>query len=97
MVYATEKTLGELGDKLSAGDKAKVQAEVENVRKVKDGDDKNVINAAIQKLAQVSQTIFAKIYGQQAGQQAGGPQPGPGDQGGDNVVDADYEVVDDDK
>ena len=71
IVYATEKTLGELGDKISDQNKANVQAEIENVKKVKDGDSKDAINAAVQKLAQVSQSVFGEIYGQQAGQQPG--------------------------
>ncbi|NLG36857.1 MAG: Hsp70 family protein, partial [Clostridiales bacterium] len=100
IVYATEKTLGELGDKISDQNKANVQAEIENVKKVKDGDSKDAINAAVQKLAQVSQSVFGEIYGQQAGQQPGADSQGDqgGTQGGndaDNVVDADYEVVDD--
>ncbi|MGI5878391.1 MAG: molecular chaperone DnaK, partial [Christensenellales bacterium] len=98
IVYTTEKTLNELGDKISEQNKATVQAEIENVRKVKDGDSKDAINAAVQKLAQVSQTVFGEIYQQQAGQQAGGAGHQGGAQGGgdgDNVVDADYEVVDD--
>jgi len=102
MVYSTEKTIKELGDKLSAEDKAKIEAEVANVRKALEGTDSTAIKEASEKLTEVSYEVFGKIY-----QQAGASQPGP-DMGGDpgtnagashndNVVDAEYEVVDDDK
>ena len=94
MVYSTEKTLKELGDKLSADDKAKVEAEVKAVQEALKGTDTAAIKAASEKLTEVSYEVFGKIY-QQAQQEAaanGGAQ-----QGDDTVVDADYEVVDDDK
>ena len=103
MVYSTEKTLKELGDKISAEDKAKIEAEVANVKKALEGTDNAAIKAASEKLTEVSYEAFGKIYQQQAQeaaqqQQQAGPQAGgssaPHD---DNVVDADYEVVDDNK
>ena len=103
MVYSTEKTIKELGDKLSAEDKAKIEAEVANVRKALEGTDNAAIKEASEKLTEVSYEAFGKIYQQQQG---GTAQPRP-DMGGnatggsgaphdDNVVDAEYEVVDDD-
>ena len=103
MVYSTEKTLKELGDKISAEDKAKIEAEVANVKKALEGTDNAAIKAASEKLTEVSYEAFGKIYQQQAQeaaqqQQQAGPQAGgssaPHD---DNVVDADYEVVDENK
>ena len=104
MVYSTEKTLKELGDKISAEDKAKIEAELANVKKALEGTDNAAIKAASEKLTEVSYEAFGKIYQQQAQeaaqQQQAGPQAGGGAQNGapqdDNVVDADYEVVDDD-
>ena len=104
MVYSTEKTLKELGDKLSAEDKAKVEAEVKAVQDALKGNDTAAIKAASEKLTEVSYEVFGKIY-QQTQQEAAanggaGFDPnaaGNAQQGGDNVVDADYEVVDDDK
>lgn len=105
MVYSTEKTLKELGDKLSADDKAKVEAEVKAVQEALKGTDTAAIKAASEKLTEVSYEVFGKIY-QQAQQEAAanggaGFDPnaanGGAQQGDDTVVDADYEVVDDDK
>ena len=105
MVYSTEKTLKELGDKLSADDKAKVEAEVKAVQEALKGTDTAAIKAASEKLTEVSYEVFGKIY-QQAQQEAAanggaGFDPnaanGSAQHGDDNVVDAEYEVVDDDK
>lgn len=105
MVYSTEKTLKELCDKLSADDKAKVEAEVKAVQEALKGTDTAAIKAASEKLTEVSYEVFGKIY-QQAQQEAAanggaGFDPnaanGGAQQGDDTVVDADYEVVDDDK
>lgn len=104
MVYSTEKTLKELGDKLSADDKAKVEAEVKAVQETLKGTDTAAIKAASEKLTEVSYEVFGKIY-QQAQQEAaanGGAGFDPnaantGAQADDTVVDAEYEVVDDDK
>ncbi|MBR2861482.1 MAG: molecular chaperone DnaK [Clostridia bacterium] len=98
LVYNTERTLNELGDKIASDDKARIQAEADAVKEALKGTDNDAIKAASDKLAQVSQEIFGKIYSsaQQAQQQAdasqGGANPGDG-----NTYDADYEVVDEDK
>lgn len=103
MVYQTEKTLKELGDKLSAEDKAKIQGEIDKVKEALKGTDIQAIKNAKESLTQAFYAISQKIY-QQAGPQAGGPQAG-GPQGGfnaggsgpqDNVYNADYKVVDED-
>ena len=97
MVYSTEKSLKELGDKLSADDKAKIEAEVANVKKALEGTDNAAIKAASEKLTEVSYDVFGKVYQQQAQQaQQAGPQDAGSAPHDDNVVDADYEVVDDD-
>ncbi len=102
MVYSTEKTLKELGDKLSADDKAKIEAEIASVKKAMEGTDSAAIKTASDKLTEVSYDVFGKIY-QQAQQNPGaGFNADAGANAGsaphdDNVVDADYEVVDDDK
>lgn len=100
LVFQTEKTLKDLGDKVSSEDKSKIDAEISNVKSALAGTDSVAIKAAADKLSQVSFDIFGKVY-QQANAQAAGGQAGashseqaPPD---DNVVDADYEVVDDDK
>ncbi|MGB3989992.1 MAG: molecular chaperone DnaK [Acetivibrionales bacterium] len=104
IVYQSEKTLKDLGDKLSPEDKSKIEAEINNVREALKGTDTDKIKAATETLTQVFYDISAKIYQQNPGAQGGpeqgagfgaGPEAGPGmDQ--DNVYDADYKVVDED-
>jgi len=100
MVYSTEKTLKELGDKIDAADKSRIESEIENVKQALNGTDSAAIKAASDKLTEVSYDVFGKIY-QQASQQQGsagfdpGAQPNAGPAHDDNVVDAEYEVVDD--
>ncbi len=103
LVFQTEKTIKDLGDKISSEDKAKIDTEVANVKSTLAGTDTDAIKAATEKLSQVSYDVFGKVY-QQANAQANaaGAQAGPQDSAqqappDDNVVDADYEVVDDDK
>jgi molecular chaperone DnaK len=101
LVYSTEKSLKDMGDKVSSQDKAAIEAELEATKKALEGDDIEQIKAATEKLTQVSYEIFGKIYQEQAQQQGAnaGPQDGPAGDGkqDDNVVDADYEVVDDEE
>jgi len=106
LVYNTEKTMKELGDKLSQADRDRIQAEIDAVKKALEGSDAQAIKSACEKLTQASYEVFGRIYQQQAQQQdagpgagpgAGGAQGGTGKSGDDNVVDADYEVMDDDK
>ncbi len=102
LVYNTEKTMKELGDKVSSADRDRIQAEIDAVKKTLEGNDAQAIRSASEKLTQVSYEVFGRIYQQQAQQQgagpgAGGAQGGTGKSGDDNVVDADYEVMDDDK
>jgi molecular chaperone DnaK len=101
LVYQTEKTLRDMGDKLSDGDKSKVEDDLSALKKALEGQDAGAIKAASDKLNQTSMDAFGKIYQQQqaaGGQDAGGPQDQGGSSGGgdEDVVDADYEVVDDD-
>ena len=105
LIYSTEKTLKELGDKVSAEDKAKIEAQIADLKKAMEGTDINMIKTGCEKLTEISYEAFGKIYQQQAAQQgAAGADPNAaqqanqsGDSSDDNVVDADYEVVDDDK
>ena len=101
MVYQTERTLKELGDKISPEDKSRIQAEIDKVKEALRGSDIQAIKNAKESLTQVFYSISQKIY-QQAGTQAGGAD---GSQGGfnpggpgpdDNVYNADYKVVDED-
>ena len=96
MVYQIEKSLNELGDKVSESDKAPVQAALENLKEKLKGNDTAAIKAATEELQKSFYAISEKLYQNAAPQ--GDPNPGAGTKGGDdNVVDADYTVVDDDK
>jgi molecular chaperone DnaK len=106
MVYQCEKTLNDLGDKLSDDDKSKIETQVNNVKEALKGTDTEAIKKATEELTQAFYDISSKIY-QQNPEAQGGPNAagdagtggfenaGPGAQ--DNVYDADYKVVDDDK
>lgn len=91
-VYQTEKTLKDLGDKVSAEDKAKVEAKLEEVKKVKDTDDIEAIKKATEELTQEFYAISSKMY--QDAQGADGAE-GTETKKDDNVVDADYKVDED--
>ena len=99
MVYQSEKTLAEMGDKIPADDKNKVQAGIDKLKETLKGENTDAIKAATEELTQLFYKMSEKLYQQQAPQgDAGqaGAQGGPtGDQGG-QYYDADYKVVDDD-
>ena len=94
MVYQTEKTVNEVGDKLSADDKAAINAEVEKVKEALKGTDTAAIKAASDALQAKLYEFAQKIYPQ------GGAQPGPEADtaqanGADNVYDADFTDAED--
>ena len=105
MVYQSEKTLGEVGDKIPADEKSKVQAGIDKLKETLKGDDTDAIKAATEELTQLFYAMSEKLY-QQAnpqGAQSAGPDMG-GAQGGaqtgpdgQQYYDADYKVVDDDE
>ena len=104
-VYQTEKTLNELGDKVSAEEKSEIEAKIEEVKKVKDGDDIEAIKKAMEDLTQDFYKVSEKLYQQNGGAQGQGFDPnnmgganagtGAANSNDDNVVDADFEVQDD--
>ncbi|MCX7923212.1 MAG: molecular chaperone DnaK [Clostridia bacterium] len=105
MVYQSEKTLKDLGDKLGADDKAKVEAEINKVKEALKGTDTEAIKTSTEALTQAFYDVSAKIYQQNPEAQGAGFNPGAGANPGanpgagaqENVYDADYKVVDDDK
>ena len=92
-MYQTEKTLNELGDKISSDEKASIQSAIEKLKEVNKGNDVAAIKAATEEVQKAFYAVSEKLY-QQTGAQ--GQQPGAGSQkpGDDGVVDADYETVD---
>ena len=108
MVNAAEKTIKEAGDVATEEQKAKVNTAVEDLKKVLEGEDVEDIKTKTQALQEAVYPISTAMYqkaqeaaqqAQQAQQQAGGSGNGTTDAKGpdETVVDADYEVVDDDK
>ena len=102
MVYQTEKTLSESGDKLDPADKSEVEAKLNGLKSALTGTDTAAIKAATEELIQAFYKISEKLYQQNGGAQAGaGFDPsqaagGQSAQGGQDYYDADYTVVDDD-
>ncbi|MEK3881638.1 molecular chaperone DnaK [Paenibacillus sp. PL2-23] len=99
LVYSTDKTLKDLGDKVDPSEIEKANAAKEKVTAAIATDDVEQINAAVEALTEIVQQLSVKLY-EQASQAQGGEAP-EGEaaeaRGKDNVVDADYEVVDDKK
>ena len=95
IAYQTEKTLNELGDKISADEKASIQASVDKLKELNKGTDIAAIKAAVEEVKQAFYKVSEKLY------QNAAPQGDPNCGGNcnncgndDGVVDADYETVD---
>ena len=104
MLFETEKQMNELGDKVTADEKSKVDAAREDLKKAVESNDVEDTKAKIEALTQAFYPISSRIY--QEAQQAQASAAGSGEQAqdsaqsagpGGNTVDADYEVVDEDK
>lgn len=103
MVYQSEKTLKDLGDKLGADDKAKIEEAINKVKEALKGTDNELIKKETEALSQAFYEVSAKIYQQNPGAQsqdfgqgAAGNDQAQSEPGQDNVYDADYKVVDED-
>ena len=100
LVYNSEKTLEELGDKVSGEEKSKVEEEIANTKKALESNDVEAIKDATDKLTKVFYALSEKLYGQQREAQANAAG-GAGVDGGTstdengNVYNADYKVEDD--
>ena len=101
MLFETEKQMNELGDKVTADEKAKVDAAREDLKKAVEANDVEDTKAKIEALTQAFYPISSRIYQEaQAGAAGAGEQAQDGAQSAGpsgNTVDADYEVVDEDK
>ncbi len=97
-LYQTEKTLKDMGDKISAEDKSRIETEMNNLKQARGNNNVDEIKAAEEKLTQVSYEVFGKVYQQQAAQNQAGAQPGADQQStasNDGTVETDYQVHDD--
>ena len=105
LIYNSEKTLGELGDKISGEEKAKVEAEIENTRKALDSNNTENIKEATEKLTKVFYEMSEQLYknanpnaGVDPNAAAGAGSTDANNGGNDGTVyDADYKVEDDNK
>jgi len=105
LIHATRKSMEELGDKLEAEEKSKIEDAIGELEEAMKGDDKDTIEAKTKALSEASGKMAERLYaekGAEAGAQgeAGGTQGEAGDQsaqGGDDVVDAEFEEVNEDK
>jgi molecular chaperone DnaK len=93
MVYQSEKALADLGDKVTAEEKAPIESAIADLKEKLKGNDVEAIKKATETVTQAFYAISEKLYQQQPQDGAGAAQQAAPD---DNVVDADYEVVDDD-
>ena len=102
LIYGTEKSLADLGDKADAAVKSDIEGKIASLRKLMEGEDATAIKNATEELAKASHKLAEQLYQQQAQQNAGaaGGQPGPdagagasSAGGNDDVVDADYTEV----
>ena len=109
LVYNCQKTITDLGDKISGEEKAKAETEIENVKKALEGTDVEAIKSATEKLTQIFYSISEKVYSQNKGaENAAGVNTNaenanseensePHTDNNGNVYDADYKVDEDDK
>jgi molecular chaperone DnaK len=103
LIYSTEKSLKEHGDKIGASDRQAIEAAISDLRGVLDSADAATLKSKTENLAQLSMKLGEAMYRAQAESAAGdgGGSGGGGSGGGgssdENVVDADFEEVDDDK
>jgi molecular chaperone DnaK len=106
LIHAVEKSLKDLGDKVEAGERAKVESAVSDLRTALKGDDRGVIDKKTEALAQASASIAQRAYagadagaagaaGQAGAGAAGGQDGGGASSGRDDVVDAEFEEVKD--
>ena len=93
MIYQSEQTLKDVADKISADDKANIEKAIEELKAVKDGEDLEGIKAKTESLTQAFYKISEELYKAQA--QQGGAEGA--EHHDEDVVDADYEVVDDEE
>ena len=100
LIYGTEKSLADLGDKADATLKSDIETKITDLRKLIEGEDAAAIKAATDDLAKASHKLAEQLYQQQAQQPGGQPSPEAGAAEGqphgnaaDDVVDADYTEV----
>jgi len=108
MIHATRKSMEQLGDKLESGEKASIESAIKDLEEAVKGEDKDAIDSKLKTLGEASAKMAERLYAQQQGEAPGGaagpgpdmdPKAGGNETGGgkDDVVDAEFEEVKDDK
>jgi len=108
MIHATRKSMEQLGDKLESGEKASIESAIKDLEEAVKGEDKDAIDSKLKTLGDASAKMAERLYAQQQGGAPGGaagpepdmdPKAGGNETGGgkDDVVDAEFEEVKDDK
>lgn len=97
LIHQTEKTLGEVGDKVPDEEKAGIEAAIAELKTALEGDDAEDIKAKTEALGQASMKLGEALYADQAGAEGAEAGAAPEAEADDGVVDADFEEVDDDK
>jgi len=95
LIHASEKTLSELGDKASSEERLNIENAVSDLKAALEKDDQDAIQAKTAVLAEASGTLAQKMYAEQAAQEAGDGEASTAE--GDDIVDAEFEEVDEDK
>jgi molecular chaperone DnaK len=95
LIHASEKTLSELGEKASSEERLNIENAVSDLKAALEKDDQDAIQAKTAALAEASGTLAQKLYAEQAAQEAGEGEASTAE--GDDIVDAEFEEVDEDK
>ena len=99
LLHATEKSLSELGEKVEAAERAKIESALSDVREALKGDSKEKIEARLKALSEASAGMAQKLYAESESESDEGGKGRSGRDGGgsdENIVDAEFEEVDDD-
>jgi molecular chaperone DnaK len=99
LIYATEKSLKEFGDKIDGGEKKKIEDGIAALKKAMEGNDAAAIKSASDELTQASHKLAEAVYAkaQSSGAEQPGDTPGEESTGGEKVVEAEFEEVKEDK
>ncbi|MEO1871875.1 MAG: molecular chaperone DnaK [Cobetia sp.] len=97
MIHATKKTLTEAGDKAEASEKEAIETAISELEEALKGDDKDAIQAKLDALTEASGNLAQKLYAEQGAQGEQAAEGQAGKKQDDDVVDAEYEEVNDDK
>ena len=95
LIHASEKTLNELGDKASSEERLNIENAVSDLKTALEKDDQDAIQAKTAALAEASGTLAQKLYAEQAAEEAGEGEGQASTAEGDDIVDAEFEEVDD--